>query len=41
MSSKKDMIAYIVKLLEAASPEAVRKMFICACNICESREEQQ
>lgn len=27
------MIEYIVKLLNAASPEKVRKLFICATNI--------
>lgn len=30
---KKKMIEYIVKLLEAASVEKVRKLFICATNI--------
>ena len=30
---KEKMIAYIVELLEKASPEKVRKLFICAVNI--------
>ena len=30
---KEKMIAYIVELLEKASPEKVRKLLICAVNI--------
>ena len=30
---KEQMIEYIVNLLNAASPEKVRKLFICATNI--------
>lgn len=30
---KKEMISYIVKLLESSSIEKVRKLFICAINI--------
>ena len=33
MGEKREMIAYILKLLEGASPEKVHKLLICAINI--------
>lgn len=31
--SKEKMIQYVVELMRVASPEKVRKLFICATNI--------